>query len=1106
MTDGVEADPEAANTAATAAVAGPAAGPRITFEPDARRGRSPSRVQDSRRRSISRGSSFRRASVVSPQSELQIQYRTLSIHVSEAKKDPDEKAEHTVDKKKADEDYFSNLEYHTLSVDQICQQLNVSLEQGLSADAAEIRLSRDGKNMLPRPKTNYLKKIVTYLFGGFCSILWVGAIVFFLCWQPLSSPPSNQNLSLAVLILIVIFLQAAFSAFQDYSTAKTMDSILDLLPSDAQVRRDGEVRKLPSTELVAGDIVQLKIGDKVPADLRIVESSGDVRFDRSVLTGESVEIAGSIDATDKNILETRNIAFMGTTVLNGSAVGVVILTGSRSVMGRIAHSTISVKEEPTLIQREIWRFVKIIIALTLILAILILVAWAAWLRTEHKGFLSVPSMLVNVMSCVVAFIPEGVPVAVALTLMLIAKRMKAVSVLPKSLSTVETLGCVNVICSDKTGTLTQGKMSVNTVCLVDHAFSSPDDFHQTEPTEAMKTLVKAGILCNDATFEPSTLHLPVDERVISGNFTDSAVLRFAASSEAGETGRKDVSPIFQIPFNSKNKWMLSLYSDPASSAGISYSSDGVPYSEKGITYHAFVKGAPDVLFPACTSYWSMESDSVRPMTPATRKQLSDIQDRLSRKAERVLLLCEKTVKLLNAPKTNAFNAEVEGQAIDDLTVIGVLGIIDPPRPEVPEMVAKCRSAGIRYFMVTGDYALTAAAIAKNIGIITGEREPDTLQSLQAMHETKPSNKPSDDDANPLHSLVLEGSQLSALESCDWDLVCDYEEVVFARTTPEQKLRIVTELRNRHNIVAVTGDGVNDAPALRAADVGVAIASGSDVAIEAADLVFMESFSSMVDAIRLGRLVFQNLQKVMAYLLPAGSWSEIWPVIINVFFGVPLPLSAFLMIIICVFTDLFLSLSLIKEKEEYDLMAEKPRDHRKSHLVSWRLYAQAYLFTGTMETVVAHSMFFLYMWRHAKIPVHDLFFLYEKWTDGYHGYTQAQLTKFNNTGQCVYFVTLVFLQWGNILSVRNRRLSIFQADPFTKKRRNPWLFLSMAISLAIAIFVTEVPGIQHLFDTDSVPLEFWFIPIPLALGILMMDELRKLAVRTWPKGFIAKAAW
>ncbi|KAH8178785.1 e1-E2 ATPase domain-containing protein [Sarocladium implicatum] len=1097
MSDAIEPDPEAANTGT--------APPRITFGNDTRRGRTNNgrEDKDERRRSISRSSvsSFRRAPAASAESELQIQYRTLSFHVSEAKAASEERPDHVLESKKLDEDYFSNLEYHKVDVDQLCQQLNVSLEQGLSKHAAEVRLSRDGKNMLPKPKTQYMRKIISYLFGGFCSVLWVGAVIFFLCWSPLSKPASAQNLSLAVLILIVIFLQAAFSAFQDYSTAKTMNSILDLLPSDALVKREGEMRKMPSTELVAGDVVHLKIGDKVPADLRIVGTSGELRFDRSVLTGESIEVAGSVDATDSNILETRNIAFMGTTVLNGSAVGVVILTGARSVMGRIAHSTMSVKEESTLIQKEIWRFVRIIIAMTVTLAVLILIAWAAWLRTDHKGFLSVPEILVNVMSCIVAFIPEGMPVAVALTLMLIARRMKAVSVLPKSLSTVETLGCVNVVCSDKTGTLTQGRMSVNSVCFLDHSFSSTEKFHETEPTEAIKSLIRAGIQCNDAFFEPATLHLPISERTISGNSTDSAVLRFASVRESAENLRKGATAIHQIPFNSKNKWMLSMFDDSPSTE------DSPKSLDKGKTFHTIVKGAPDVLFPACESYWSWETNSVKPLTPTTRQQLNELQNRLSRKAERVLLLCEKDMRVINPVKSNAFSEEVANNAISNLTVIGVLGIIDPPRPEVPEMVAKCRSAGIRYFMVTGDYALTAAAIAKDIGIISGDREPHTIHTLQPTTEKKPvAAGNASSESGGVDSLVLEGSQLGNLSPADWDLICDYEEIVFARTTPEQKLRIVTELRNRHNIVAVTGDGVNDAPALRAADVGVAIASGSDVAIEAADLVFMDSFSSMIDAIRLGRLVFQNLQKVIAYLLPAGSWSEIWPVILNVFFGTPLPLSAFLMIIICVFTDLFLSLSLIKEKEEYDLMSEKPRDHRKQHLVTWRLYAQAYLFTGTMETVTAHSMFFLYMWRYAKIPASDLFFLYEKWTDGFHGYTDDELTHFTNTGQCVYFVTLVFLQWGNILAVRNRCLSIFQADPITKKRRNPWLALSMVISLCIAIFVTEVPGIQNLFDTASVPLEFWFIPIPLALGILMMDEIRKLIVRTWPQSFVAKAAW
>jgi sodium/potassium-transporting ATPase subunit alpha len=247
-------------------------------------------------------------------------------------------------------------------------------------------------------------------------------------------------------------------------------------------------------------------------------------------------------------------------------------------------------------------------------------------------------------------------------------------------------------------------------------------------------------------------------------------------------------------------------------------------------------------------------------------------------------------------------------------------------------------------------------------------------------------------------------------------------------------------------------------------------------------------------------------KQYSYLLPAGSWSEIWPVIMNVFFGVPLPLSSFLMIIICVFTDLFCALSLVMEKEEFDLLSLPPRDTKRDHLINAKIYIQSYLFIGVMETVSAHAMFFLYMWRHAKIPASALFFAYEKYTDGFYGYTQDELTYFNTVGQCVYFVTVVILQWGNILSIRNKRLSILQADPIRKARRNPWLALGIIISLCIAIFVTEVPGIQTLFVTGSVPILFWLIPIPLALGILVMDEMRKLVVRTWPGGPIARIAW
>ncbi|OAA64349.1 cation-transporting ATPase pma1 [Niveomyces insectorum RCEF 264] len=1093
---------------------------RITFDSNAHDGHqsrggvagaSSSCMRSASRRSRSRDSSSSHGRhSASAVTGIQIEYRTLSIHVSESRREdgdihtkPDgSKADGKATAKKDDRDYFANLTFHELDAAQLCQQLNVAADTGLSAHAASMRLQRDGKNTLPRPKTNYWLKVLMYLFGGFCSVLWVGVIIFFVCWKPLSNPPSPTNLALAVLIIIVILLQAGFSGFQDWSTQRTMKSIFDLLPSETLVLRDGVQQKLPASELVSGDVVYLSMGNRVPADLRIVSHSGDMRFDRSMLTGEPDEVEAAVDATDDNFLESRNIALMGTMVVNGSGVGVVVLTGARSVMGRIAHATATAKERVPLVQKEIWRFVYIIVACTIALALLILFTWLGWLRHDHFAYMNVVAMLNDVMGCVVAFIPEGMPVAVSLTLMLVASRMKAASILPKGLTTVETLGCVNVICSDKTGTLTQNKMAVSTAAFIDRPLTADDLGRMVEEDgeveASLSRLRLAALLCNDAAFDPATLALPAADRVVQGNATDAAVLRMAAAGKNASTVAARHPRLFQIAFNSTNKWMLTMHPLP----------NGSNSAAIGGSYQVFIKGAPDVLLPACTDYWSGTSHAVVPLDDAARFAFKAYQDRLSRNAERVIVLCEKTMHPVSLLGTNAFSDEVAQNALHGLKVIGILGITDPPRPETAATVAECRRAGARFFMVTGDYSLTAAAIARNIGIFTRETEPDgidTLHTAEAAAAVVPHDD-GDDGGHSHRSLLLDGKAIGQLTAEDWDAVCAYTEIVFARTTPEQKLRIVNEFRQRDNVVAVTGDGVNDAPALRAADVGVAVVTGSDVAIEAADLVLLDRFDSIIDAIRLGRLVFQNLQKVISYLLPAGSWSEIWPVLVNVFFGVPLPLSSFLMIIICVFTDLFLSMSLIMEKEEFDLLSLPPRNHKRDHLITLKIYIQAYLITGTMETCVAHAMFFLYMWRYAGIPIRDLFFLFEGYAAGFHGYTAEELVAFNNTGQCVYFVTLVMLQWGNILAVRNRRMSIVQADPFTAKRRNPWLVLSMVISLAIAVFVTEVHGIQTLFNTAPVPLEFWFIPIPLGLGILCVDEIRKLLVRLFPKGPAAKVAW
>lgn len=759
------------------------------------------------------------------------------------------------------------------------------------------------------------------------------------------------------------------------------------------------------------------------------------------------------------------MALLGTYVCNGTATGIVVLTGARTVMGRINKATGSAGEERTALQREITRFVYIIIALTLTLVTIMLITWLAWLRVDHFEFINTVGILTNLMSLVVAFIPEGMPMAVALTLSTIAKRMKAVNILPKSLATVETLGFVNVICSDKTGTLTANDMSVVSIGSVDGEMELRPNASTGKMSPIRTAMQRAMTTCNDASVDKDDHY--------RGNATDIAMLKYTSTLPSQPFSQR----IFDVPFNSAEKYAMTMSEDS----------------------RMIVKGAPDILIERATMYLS--EAGIVPFNPLARTRLMAMQEAWSRRGERVLMLAERLYQPRATPGSNEHAEELATESKRNLTIIGLVGIIDPPRSNIAETVARARGCGSRFFMVTGDFSLTAEAIAAQIGIVT--RRTDRIADFTAkdrynQFETVKNDRLAFIDG----SLVVEGKEINALEERDWDVLCKYEEIVFARTTPEQKLRIVTELRDRGGVVAVTGDGVNDAPALKAANIGIAMLNGSEVAMEASDLILMGDFSSLIEGIRLGRLVFQNLQKVISYLLPAGSWSEDWPVVLNVFFGCPLPLSSFLMIIICCFTDLACCLTLIFEREEFDLLSLPPRDPKNSHLVNFKLYTQSYLFIGMMETIVAHSMFFFYMWSYAGIPITGMFFAFENYSDGYYGHSQDDLNNFLNTGQCVYFVTLVILQIANLNSVRNKRMSIFQNGP----QRNWKLILGPIVSVAIAVFVTEVPGLQSLFGTASVPLKHWFLPIPLAIGILAMDEVRKLVVRTWPKGPIARLAW
>ncbi|CAG8769228.1 9509_t:CDS:1, partial [Dentiscutata erythropus] len=1019
-------------------------------------------------------------------SQLSIEYRTLSIKLEESRTQ-------TLENKEKDPRIKKELEidFHKLSIHELGLRFNTDTSSGLTSSTAAQRLQRNGKNVISPPDSKIFKKIFGYLFGGFCPLLWFASLICWLAWQPLGNPPDKTNMGLAILLLIVIFLQAIFNGYQDWSSSAVMKSINSMLPSTATVIRDGKTQTVPLYTLVIGDLIVLKLGTKVPADVRIIHQV-DLKFDKSVLTGENKPIGASVDMTDDIYLESRNIGLMGTLITNGEGLGVVVSTGDHTVMGKIAKLSSNTRQESSILQKEITKFVIIVTSLAITTAAITLIMWATWLRVSYPTFINLPGALVNAIGVLVAYVPEGLPIAVTLTLTLVARKMARQKVLVKNLTVVETLGCVNVIASDKTGTLTQNRMFVDKIHIGNISYNQEQSLQaKNSKSSGFCQLVSVGRLCNAASFDPKTADLPIDERVILGDGTDSAVLRFVTKYAVDNSEIDKFDKIAEIPFNSKNKWMLRVIKPK--------DNDNVYDTNKHIV---LIKGAPDVLLGSCTRI--MDPDGTeRPLDDKARESLTDKQAEWSGAGTRVILLCRRIITNESEIPSDTSDLEALGQLSYNLTAIGLMGILDPPRPEIPDVIRTCRGAGIRIFMVTGDYSLTAASIAKQVGIFTdSENSLHTVTDLDQLPDkleiVVEHKEPTTREKSPkkVKSLLLTGTDVATLSDKQWDEVITYDEIVFARTTPEQKLRIVQEFQNRDSVVGVTGDGVNDAPALKAANIGIAMGGGSEVAIEAADMVLLDNnFSSIVVALESGRLVFDNLKKVILYLLPAGSWSELIPVLVNVFLGVPLPLSTFLMISICVLTDMLPSIALMYEKAEKDVLTRPPRNPKTSHLVDWRLLVHAYLFLGMIEAFFSHVMYFRYMQQYGGFSASDLLLAFDKWSDGYKNYSQDQLNEFMYTGQCVLFVSLVVMQaCGNVFATRTRYLSLFQHLPVKKQSKNYYIFAAQVGSILLACFIIYTPGINQSLNTRPIPVEFWFFPLVFAVAIVIVDEIRKFFVR------------
>ncbi|KAI8722028.1 Cation-ATPase-N domain-containing protein [Fusarium sp. LHS14.1] len=1040
---------------------------------------------------------------------LPIQYRAVSMDIE----DYNQKTNLAKTKNEAAAD-LAKLEWHTNNVDEVIRRLGSSLIEGLSPDQVERRVGRYGKNAPSPAPTHNTKKIIGYFFKGFGTVLFVAAILVFIAWRPLGKPPAPANLALAIVLLAVFFIQAAFNMWQDWSSSRVMNSIKNLLPEHCLVIRDRQQVTLFADQLVPGDILLIKAGNKLPADVRFVKVSSDLKTDRSILTGESVPIHGTVNSTDENYLETKNIGLQGTHCISGTCTGLVVATGDNTVFGRIAQLTNEPKKGLTTLEREVLHFVLVICSIMVLMIILVIILWATWLRKKYPDWISVPNLIISCVSVAVAFIPEGLPVALTASMTISANMMRKNKILCKSLKTVETLGSVSVICSDKTGTLTQNKMIVTECAIGDKRMLADQardvmvlNQHTSLKNNSLSQLRAVAGLCNAGSFDAATMRLPLHERVIHGDATDQAILRF--SEGLGEVAelRRCWKVKYELAFNSKNKYMIKAFclTHPDGLSLALPSDIGSIFAPGDVLLT--IKGAPEILLERVSSYVNPSGVCVH-LDDEKRKSIEMIKDDWASQGRRVLLLARKSISSTAFPpgmSETALESEMYNQALTGLTLVGLVGIVDPPRPEIPDVVDTLRTAGIRIFMVTGDFALTAQAIAQECGIITSQNI-DTVEALHRTVTIDPSIRALElnyDADGPREAIVLSGPELISLNEGQWDQLAEYREIVFARTTPEHKLRIVREFQARNQIVGMTGDGVNDAPSLRVADVGIALGSGSDIAIEAADMVLLDTFASVVEALRYGRMMFDNLKKTVAYLLPAGSFSEFWPVMTNVAFGIPQILSSFLMIIICLFTDAMAAIALAYEAPEADVLLRKPRVPGKNRLVDWQLILQAYGVVGFIETAASFAMSYWYLQRKG-IPFSDIWFSFGKLPDTIDpDYYQARL----NEASSIYFVNLVVMQWFNLLAVRTRRLSIFQHPPlFNKNTQNWYLFPAILFALAMAFFWLYPEEFQNVLDTAEVPVEHWFLPMAFGIGLILIDEARKYCVRTYPKGLLARMAW
>merc|ERR1711990_31054 len=971
------------------------------------------------------------------------------------------------------------IDVHRVSVDELCKRFNSNVGEGLTDDQVAKGIAEHGLNQLtPPPTTPEWVKFCQNLFSGFACLLWIGAILCFLAYGIQASAyeePPDDNLYLGVVLTAVVTVTGVFSYYQESKSAKIMESFKNLVPQYALARRDGEKVTITAAELTLGDIVEIKFGDRVPADIRVLEAR-QFKVDNSSLTGESEPQQRTPEFTHENPLETKNLAFFSTNAVEGTCVGMVVNIGDNTVMGRIAGLASGLASDETPIAKEIEHFIHIITGVAVFLGvsffIIAFILGYNWLDA-----------VIFLIGIIVANVPEGLLATVTVCLTLTAKRMAAKNCLVKTLEAVETLGSTSTICSDKTGTLTQNRMTVAHMWFDNKIVEADTSEDQSgsqgaswKESSGWKTLERVGMLCNRAEFKGGQEGVSVLKREVNGDASEAAILKCTELSHGNVMEyRKKNTKVCEIPFNSTNKFQVSIHET----------------EDKNDNRQLLVmKGAPERIVDRCSTI--IVEGRELPMTGEWKNAFETAYMELGGLGERVLGFCDYMLPADKYPSGFPFDAEDVNFPLEGLRFVGLMSMIDPPRAAVPDAVTKCRSAGIKVIMVTGDHPITAKAIARSVGIIS--EGTMTVEDIAAQRGCDVK------DVNPREAkaCVVHGGEIKDMSEKPIDEILMYHtEIVFARTSPQQKLIIVEGCQRMGAIVAVTGDGVNDSPALKKADIGVAMGiAGSDVSKQAADMILLDdNFASIVTGVEEGRLIFDNLKKSIAYTLTSNI-PEISPFLLFILASIPLPLGTITILCIDLGTDMVPAISLAYEQAENDIMKRAPRNAATDRLVNSRLIGYAYLQIGMIQASAGFFSYFTIMAEHGFRPL-ALLGLREEWdnpdidfvVDSYgQEWTYDQRKQLEYTCHTAFFVAIVIVQWADLLICKTRQLSLFQQG-----MRNHVLTFSLAFETFLCCILCYTPGVDAI-RMYPLSIRHWITPLPFSLLILTYDEIRKCFLR------------